>query len=249
MVDGVGGSDLLRSSSENTAAEVMARLAVALHDAEGVKETAATAVDYARKAIDCEQAGILLAHSGRVEIGTVTDALVTRLYQLQIETGTGPMLEALTENTVVHVPDVTGERRWPAWGSSAETAGIGSVLHVPMRDRECPIGVLSLFSTKSHAFSDDDEAIAVLLARHVALAVSEAQHDVDLHIALDARAVVGQAMGILMERFDVDEARAFAILRRYSQDNNTRLRGVAERLIRTRGLPPGQSPGTHRPSR
>ncbi|MET9315443.1 GAF and ANTAR domain-containing protein [Kribbella sp. NPDC003505] len=227
----------------------MARLAVELHDAEGVKETAETAVDFARKAIDCEQAGILLAHSDRVEIGTVTDALVMRLYQLQIETGTGPMVEALTENTVVHVPDVTGEHRWPTWASAARAEGIGSVLHVPMRDRERTIGVLSLFSTKSQAFSDDDEAIAGLLARHVALAVSEAQHDMDLHIALDARAAVGQAMGILMERFDVDEARAFAILRRCSQDHNTRLRDVAEQLIRTRGLPPGQSPGTHRASR
>ncbi|MEV6269384.1 GAF and ANTAR domain-containing protein [Kribbella sp. NPDC051936] len=227
----------------------MARLAVELHDAEGVKETADAAVDFARTAIDCEQAGIVLAHGGRVEIGTVTDALVTRLYQLQIEAGTGPMLAALTENTVVHVPDVAEERRWPAWGSAAEAAGIGSVLHVPMRDRERTIGVLSLFSTRSHAFSDDDEAIAVLLGRHVALAVSEAQHDVDLHIALDARATVGQAMGILMERFDVDEAHAFAILRRYSQDNNTRLRDVAEQLIHTRGFRPGQTPGTHRPSR
>ena len=44
-------------------------------------------------------------------------------------------------------------------------------------------------------------------------------------------------MGILMERFDVDGDRAFAILKRYSQDNNTKLRDVAQHLIDTRKLP------------
>ena len=55
--------------------------------------------------------------------------------------------------------------------------------------------------------------------------------------AVDARKLVGQAMGILMERFDLDSDRAFAVLRRYSQDNNLKLRDVAERLIETRCLP------------
>jgi AmiR/NasT family two-component response regulator len=55
--------------------------------------------------------------------------------------------------------------------------------------------------------------------------------------AVDARKLVGQAMGILMERFDVDDDRAFAILKRYSQDTNTKLRDVAQQLIDTRKLP------------
>jgi AmiR/NasT family two-component response regulator len=55
--------------------------------------------------------------------------------------------------------------------------------------------------------------------------------------AVDARKLVGQAMGILMERFDVGDDRAFAILKRYSQDTNTKLRDVAQHLIDTRKLP------------
>ena len=55
--------------------------------------------------------------------------------------------------------------------------------------------------------------------------------------AVDARKLIGQAMGILMERFDVDDNRAFAILKRYSQDTNTKLRDVSEQLINTRKLP------------
>ena len=49
--------------------------------------------------------------------------------------------------------------------------------------------------------------------------------------------LVGQAMGILMERFDMDADRAFAVLKRYSQDTNTKLRDVAQQLIDTRKLP------------
>jgi AmiR/NasT family two-component response regulator len=54
---------------------------------------------------------------------------------------------------------------------------------------------------------------------------------------VDARKLVGQAMGILMERFDLDGDQAFAVLRRYSQDTNTKLRDVAQQLIDTRKLP------------
>lgn len=245
MADNSGRSDLPRPSSEQAAAEVMAHWAVELHDADGVEETAETAVAFACQAIDCDYAGMVLAAAGgRADIGTVTDELVTQLYQSQIEAGTGPMLEALTGDAVVHVRDVTTERRWPDWADAAAAAGIGAVLHVPMQGSNHAAGVLSLFSTKPRAFSGDDEAIAVLLGRHAAVAVSEAQHDADLHIALDARAAVGQAMGILMERFDLDEARAFAVLRRYSQDSNTKLRDVAQQLVRTRRLPRDRQPGT-----
>ena len=52
--------------------------------------------------------------------------------------------------------------------------------------------------------------------------------------AVDARKLVGQAMGILMERFDLDGDRAFEVLKRYSQDNNLTLRDVANHLVHTR---------------
>jgi len=54
--------------------------------------------------------------------------------------------------------------------------------------------------------------------------------------AVDARKLVGQATGILMERYDLDGDRAFTVLRRYSQDINTKLRDAAQQLIDTRKL-------------
>ena len=76
-----------------------------------------------------------------------------------------------------------------------------------------------------------------MLARHAAVAMDTARDTEHLWKAIDARNLVGQAQGMLMERFGVDAEQAFAVLRRYSQDNNVKLHVVAQRLIDTRTLP------------
>ncbi|MGY4765281.1 GAF and ANTAR domain-containing protein [Kribbella sp. CWNU-51] len=147
------------------------------------------------------------------------------------------MLAALAGGTTIHVPDVTAEHRWPAWQAEAVGAGMRSVLHVPMTVGGQTIGVLSLYNREPLAFSADDEAIAYILARHASVAVASARHDETMAQAIDARKLVGQAMGIVLERFDLEGDRAFEVLRRCSQDTNTKLRDVARRLVDTRKLP------------
>ena len=77
--------------------------------------------------------------------------------------------------------------------------------------------------------------------------MSSARGNENLWKAIDARNLIGQAQGILMERFGVDAEQAFGVLRRYSQDNNLRLAVVAERLIATN--PPAMAPTPSRASR
>ena len=72
---------------------------------------------------------------------------------------------------------------------------------------------------------------------HDSTGVANARNEEALSQAVDARKLVGQAMGILLERFDLDGDRAFEVLRRYSQDSNTKLRDVAQQFIDTRKLP------------
>lgn len=198
--------------------EIFAELAVELHDAPSVADTAETVVEFALQALSCQHAGLALAvHGGRLEIGAVTSPVVEALYQLQIDTGKGPALAALDGGSHnISVPDITVEDRWPAWAEHARAAGICSVLHAPMTATANTIGVLPLFSNDPHAFDNDDEAIAHLLAQHATVAIANARQDETMRQAVDARRLVGQAVGILMERFAVDEDRAFAILRRYS---------------------------------
>ncbi|MDX6260241.1 MAG: hypothetical protein QOH84_1929 [Kribbellaceae bacterium] len=218
-------------------ADAFARLAIELHDAPGVDETVEAVVQFALQAENCTHAGVALAvRGGHAEIGAVTDPVVETMYQAQIEAGEGPALTALSGATIA-VPAVATDGRWPSWRVTAVASGIGSELHVPMPAGDRTIGVLSLYNTQPNAFTLDDEAIAHILARHASVAVATARHEVSMAHAVDARKLVGQAMGILMERFDIDGDQAFAILRRYSQDTNTKLRDVAQQLIDTRKLP------------
>jgi GAF domain-containing protein len=222
---------------EPVVATVFAQLAIELHDADGLEETVDTVVQFALQAEACAYAGVVLSAPGGWEIGAVTDPVVTKIYTEQLDSGEGPLIDALTGGTTVHVDDAAAETRWPAWRDRVTSYGVGSVLHVPMWSGDQMLGVLSLYNGSAHAFDADDEAIAHILARHASVAVASARDGESMTAAVDARKLVGQAMGILMERFGLDEARAFEILKRYSQHTNTKLRDVAQQLIDTRKLP------------
>jgi GAF domain-containing protein len=229
-------TSVLVDSRQLLGADGFARLAVELHRAGGVDETVEAVVQFALQAEACAYAGVTLTVRGRREIAAVTDPLVAEIYQLQADLGEGPLLTALSEGITVHVSDVTTETRWPMWAAHLTQYRVQSSLHVPMWVSEQLIGVLSLFNLAPNGFSADDEAIAHILARHASLAVASARAGETMRVAVDARKLVGQAMGILMERFAVDDDGAFEILKRYSQQNNIKLRDVAQELVDTRKL-------------
>ncbi|MGW7682235.1 GAF and ANTAR domain-containing protein [Kribbella sp. NPDC054772] len=222
-------------------ADMFARLAIELHDAPGVEETIDAVVQFALQALNCTYAGVALYTRGsQAEIAAVTDPVVADVYALQISTESGPLVTALRDRTTVLIRDTGTDDRWPEWADKVAALGVRSVLDVPLAtgDASRPnVGVLGLYSPLPDAFSADDEAVAHILAQHASVAVASARHEETMAQAVDARKLVGQAMGILMERFDVDGDRAFAILKRYSQDTNTKLRDVAQQLIDTRKLP------------
>ena len=106
----------------------------------------------------------------------------------------------------------------------------GVRLHTPERT----IGTLDLYDSRPHHFSTDDLAVAHVLARHTAIALTRVQDVQNFSIAIDSRKLIGQAQGILMERYDLDPDRAFEVLRRYSQDANVKLRIVAQTIVENR---------------
>jgi hypothetical protein len=166
-----------RTAKERCAVEdpagQFARLAVELRDAAttGVAETAESLVQFAVQAIGCTSAALVLVRGGVLQAAAVSDPQLESTYQVEFETGEGPLVTAFTYDTVVRVRDAATDPRWPLWGN-----------------------------------------------------------------------MIVQAMGILMERYRIDDDRAFAILRRYSQDTNTKLGDVAQLLIDTRKLPSVATP-------
>jgi GAF domain-containing protein len=219
------------------AADAFARLAVELHGAGGLDETVGAVVQFALQALDCSHAGVALYSHGRPEVPAATDPLVCEIFHHAMAAGKGPLVEAMRTGQDVLIRDTVTDDRWPHWAAEVRELGVRAVLDVPLATAAGTVGMLGLYSTTPDAFGPDDIAIAHILSRHASVALANARHEANMAQAVDARKLVGQAMGILMERYDLDSDRAFTVLKRYSQDTNTKLRDVAQQLIDTRNLP------------
>ncbi len=220
------------------AAEDFSQLALEMHEAESMDETVQAVVEFALQALNCDYAGVALRTArGHPEVPAVTDPTVAEIYHFQMAGTAGPLVECMRDRTTVSVPDIVQETRWPEWSEKVLGLGVRSVLDVPLWTGSGTVGVLCLYSTQPDAFGPDEIAVAYILARHAAVAVAAARREADLRVAVDARKLVGQAMGILMERYNLTSDHAFLVLRRYSQDTNTKLREVAQQLIDSRRLP------------
>lgn len=219
-------------------AEEFAELAVRLHEEPSVVETVELVVEYALKAVDCQYAGVMLIHGDKtVETAAATDPLVEELDQFHVSCGEGPGLGSLSDRLTVRVADTRFDLRWEKWARCLDERGVRSVIAARMTTGSDDMGTLNLFHTEPDAFDTDDEAVAAILARHAAVALAAARRAENLWLAIDARKLIGQAQGILMERFDLTADQAFAVLLRYSQDKNIKLRAVAELLVSQRSLP------------
>jgi GAF domain-containing protein len=213
-------------------------MALTLHGEPSIDETVERVLEYALRAVGCDCAGVIFVHGGgRVETAAATHEVVAALDQLQVDCGEGPDLDAVSDRYSVVVSDTRRETRWPTWARRAADLGIRSMLSTRLYTSEATIGALNLYAESADAFDVDDRAVAHVLARHAAVALASARESRDLWRAIDARKLIGQAQGILMERYDLDADRAFAVLVRYSQHHNVKLREVAQRLVDTRRLP------------
>jgi AmiR/NasT family two-component response regulator len=76
-----------------------------------------------------------------------------------------------------------------------------------------------------------------VVAAHTAVAVANRREVQQLHEALESRTVIGQATGILMERFGLDSDAAFGVLRRLSQTHNIKIHSLAGDLVAHGQLP------------
>lgn len=220
------------------AADSFSRLALEMHDAPGVDETVQAVVEFALDALNCDYAGVALrAAGGRPEVPAVTDPVVAEIYRFQMAGANGPLVKCMQDRASVTVPDLVVDTRWPEWSKKVLELGVRSVLDVPLWTGAGTVGVLGLYSAQPDAFGPDEEAVAYILARHAAVAVATARREEHLRVAVDARKLVGEAMGILMERYSLTSDQSFQVLRRYSQDTNTKLHEVARQLIESRRLP------------
>jgi GAF domain-containing protein len=216
-----------------------AEIAATLQSAPTPTETAEDIVRYVRAQLDADQAAISVIRSrSRLETVAPTNQLVDELDRRQAELGEGPCYDDKWMSETLTVSDIAEDERWPAWAAIASMLGVASLLASALTTVEGRrIGCITAYWTRRRSFTRDDTAFMAIFARHAAMALTRSWNEDGLHTALDTRKLIGQAQGLLMERHNLDEARAFEVLRRYSQDHNIKLRDVAAHLIATRQLP------------
>jgi len=193
----------------------------------------------------CDAASVLASQGRRpAALVACSDAAVQEADQLQLAYAEGPGVGVPQSQDVCLSADTRADARWPRWGPQAAALGWLSVLSAPLVAAQGGLGTLNLYSRRAGAFSAADVAAAGVFARQAGTALEHAFEVAGLRIAIDARHKVGLAQGILMERYGLDVDAAFNVLRRYSQDNNVKLRRVAEHVVATRQVPgPGQLGG------
>jgi len=131
----------------------------------------------------------------------------------------------------VRVPDLCTEQRWPEFARRACELGAGSMLSFQLFVEGDNLGALNLISCQRGGFDEESEHVGLPFAAHAAIAFAAADKQDQMRQAIHTRDLIGQAKGILMERFKIDADQAFHILTKASQHTNRKLRDVAEQLV------------------
>jgi GAF domain-containing protein len=203
-------------------------------------ETLARAIRVAVEVVaGCDYAGItLVRHRSRIETPAATSDVARRSDQLQLELDEGPCLDVLRETEAISSPDLVHDRRWPLWAPRvAHELGVRSIMCFRLFTTKESLGALNLYSQRTAAFDVRDHATGLAFAAHLAVAVA-ASRDIDGQgQAMVNRTTIGQAEGMLMERYSLTPEQAFTFLKRISQDSNTKLADVAIEFVRSRVTP------------
>jgi transcriptional regulator with GAF, ATPase, and Fis domain len=210
-------------------------LVVELHEAPDVQQTMDRFLAFAVDFLACDHATIALRHRARITAAAATDDASHAALLAQLQCGEGPCLTAISTGLSVLVPDTARETRWPLWVRQVAARG-RSIFAIPLTASSSTFGALTLIGDQPHSF-DAEDARAPRVATYGAVAIASARQHDSLLEAVETGQRIGQAIGILRERYRIDDGRAFEILKRYSQDSNNKLRNVAQHLLDTGQLP------------
>ena len=183
-------------------------------------------------------------HGRRIVHRAASSDLPKRVDALMQEVGQGPCLDAVWEQRTIRVDDLGHDHRWPLFSQRAADLGARSMLSFQLFVEHHNLGALNLYSGRPGAFTDESENVGLMLATHVAVAYASIQNATNLRIALDSRTAIGQAIGIIMERYHLGLDRAFNVLIRFSQQTNRKLAEIATQVVQDthaghRDLPTG----------
>jgi len=214
---------------------VMAAAARSMHEDMSSEAMLQSIVDVAAGSVPgFDRASVsMVERGGREATKAATDDLARGLDLLQYELDEGPCVDAMQRPGLVEVPCLRHEQRWPRYVRQAVDLGVTAQLSVMLYldSDKTTLGGLNLYATGTEDVSEEARAMAELFATQAAVALGSNRHRLTLNEGLASRQLVGQAIGIVMERYGLEEHAAFQYLVRTSSTTNTKLRLVAQALV------------------
>ena len=217
----------------------LAGLAGLLTGQRALPEMLTNIAEFAVRAIPgAEGAGLTMLEEDRPQTVVASADFVRAVDDVQYGLGEGPCLLAVQTRQTQTSGSLGGERRWPRFGPRVGRMGVHSVLSLPLLLPERVVGALNVYAHPKDAFGSDAVRIGELFARPAAVSVHNAQVlaqsqrlAVQLGDALTSRAVIDQALGILMSRTGAGPEEAFDRLRAMSQSQHLKVAVVAQTLV------------------
>lgn len=215
----------------------LARIALVDHDLTAVMETVARLVK--RTIAGATDVSVTLVDRGTASTVASTGPLATALDERQYADGRGPCLDSIAAGQHVHIADIATEDRWKDWSADAATQGLTSSLSVPVPVQREVAAAINIYSTEpGDVFDSAAVELALTFAGYAGVALAnmhlyQAQALVaeQLQQAMESRATIEQAKGIVMGQRRCGPQEAFDVLVRLSQDTNRKLRDVAQALV------------------
>jgi GAF domain-containing protein len=171
-------------------------------------------------------------NSKHIDTPAATHKWPILLDEIQQRRREGPCLTAAWEEKTIHVANLETDDRFPLYRRDAlEQTPIRSIMAFQMFIAGETLGALNVYADRPNAFGQTSRDIGLIFAAHTSVAWNSARRDEQFKRALATRDVIGQAKGMIMERYGVDAVQAFEVLRKLSQDSNVPLAEVATELV------------------
>ena len=194
--------------------------------------------------------GITMRRGRGVATMASSDTRASQVDEIQYSHNIGPCLHCLATGKVIVVDDLASDDRWGGYQMPALGHGVRSSLSLPLHTDPQVIGALNIYATQPRTFGPPEQLVGGRFAdeasRALALAVRIAERtemSEHLQTALASRAVIDQALGIIMGQNRCTADEAFEVLRTASQNRNVKLRDIAAEMItEVSGQPPATEP-------
>ncbi len=200
----------------------------------------------------------LMAEDGQRGVTTASDAAAERLEELQFVLGEGPCIDAFEGRRPVLVPDLAdgGTGRWPIYAPAVHDGGVRAVFAFPLQVGAARLGVMDVFRARPGPLTADELGRALTFAEVAVTVLLDGQNAANpgsaatgLVEAVDGRAVLFQAQGMVMVQLGVSLAEALTRMRAHAYAENRPLGEVARDVVgrrlhfeRDRPAPPSGTP-------